>query len=63
MVYKITTLSLGQSVTNNTRSDMEVHVKYLNCFDLWQTDVRVLKPGETFTKTQVSTTVKLRERL
>jgi hypothetical protein len=45
-------LTTGQSHTNNSLKDQIVNIKYLNCFDEYQTDQKLLEPGQTFTKTQ-----------
>ncbi len=42
------TLKRGDSYTNKTNKPLKYTLKYLNCFDMWQTDAGVLECGQTF---------------
>lgn len=50
-------LTTGESHTNNTTNFQVVNIKYLNCFNEYQTSQKILEPGNTFTKNEHSTIV------
>jgi hypothetical protein len=50
-------LTTGESHRNETSKNQIVNIRYLNCFNEYQTSQKILEPGNTFTKNEHSTIV------
>lgn len=51
------TLKRGDSYTNTTNKTVRYKIKYLNCFDMWQTESGEILSGQTFTIFNNSTVI------